>query len=167
MSASAAPQNSFQAALEPAKRFAQDSFRLVKRCTKPDAKEFKKIALATTVGFLVMGFLGFFVKLVHIPSQNNTQHTQRTHNAMRNRARQTMETERNTRKQTRNGDRTGGRVTRHNEWSHLASKSLTSLRRCCALRILCFAFLCCALLQSTTSSLDSKQRALPKPRTSI
>ena len=64
-----APQNSFQAALEPAKRFAQDSFRLVKRCTKPDAKEFKKIALATTVGFLVMGFLGFFVKLVHIPSQ--------------------------------------------------------------------------------------------------
>jgi protein transport protein SEC61 subunit gamma-like protein len=63
------PQNSFQAALDPAKRFAQDSFRLVKRCTKPDAKEFKKIALATTVGFLVMGFLGFFVKLVHIPSQ--------------------------------------------------------------------------------------------------
>lgn len=64
-----APQNSLQAALEPAKRFAQDSMRLVKRCTKPDAKEFKKIALATTVGFLVMGFLGFFVKLVHIPSQ--------------------------------------------------------------------------------------------------
>jgi protein transport protein SEC61 subunit gamma-like protein len=67
-----APQNSFQAALDPAKRFAQDSFRLVKRCTKPDAKEFKKIALATTVGFLVMGFLGFFVKLVHIPSQWRT-----------------------------------------------------------------------------------------------
>jgi protein transport protein SEC61 subunit gamma-like protein len=63
------PQNSFQAAIDPARRFAQDSFRLVKRCTKPDAKEFKKIALATTVGFLVMGFLGFFVKLVHIPSQ--------------------------------------------------------------------------------------------------
>ncbi len=35
----AAPQNSFQAAILPAKRFAQDSFRLVKRCTKPDAKE--------------------------------------------------------------------------------------------------------------------------------
>jgi len=69
-----APQNSFQQAVEPAKRFAQDSYRLVKRCTKPDAKEFKKIALATTVGFLVMGFLGFFVKLVHIPSQTNRQH---------------------------------------------------------------------------------------------
>ncbi len=33
-----APQNSFQAAVDPAKRFAQDSIRLVKRCTKPDAK---------------------------------------------------------------------------------------------------------------------------------
>ena len=31
--------------------------------------EFKKIALATSIGFLVMGFLGFIVKLVHIPSQ--------------------------------------------------------------------------------------------------
>ena len=71
-----APQNSFQQAVEPAKRFAQDSYRLVKRCTKPDAKEFKKIALATTVGFLVMGFLGFFVKLVHIPSQTNRQTAQ-------------------------------------------------------------------------------------------
>lgn len=64
------PTNSFQAAILPAKRFAQDSFRLIKRCTKPDAKEFKKIALATTVGFLVMGFLGFLVKLVHIPINN-------------------------------------------------------------------------------------------------
>jgi len=64
------PQNSFQAAVDPARRFAQDSMRLVKRCTKPDAKEFKKIAVATTVGFLVMGFLGFFVKLVHIPINN-------------------------------------------------------------------------------------------------
>lgn len=72
-----APQNSFQQAVEPAKRFAQDSYRLVKRCTKPDAKEFKKIALATTVGFLVMGFLGFFVKLVHIPSQTHRQHRRR------------------------------------------------------------------------------------------
>lgn len=66
-----APQNSFQAAIYPAKRFAQDSMRLVNRCTKPDAKEFKKIAIATTVGFLVMGFLGFFVKLVHIPSKKD------------------------------------------------------------------------------------------------
>jgi len=64
------PSNSFQAAIAPAKQFGLDSIRLINRCTKPDAKEFKKIALATTVGFLVMGFLGFIVKLVHIPINN-------------------------------------------------------------------------------------------------
>lgn len=32
--------------------------------------EFKKIALATSIGFLVMGFLGFAVKLIHIPINN-------------------------------------------------------------------------------------------------
>ena len=37
---------------------------------KPDAKEFKKIAFATACGFLIMGFIGFFVKLVHIPINN-------------------------------------------------------------------------------------------------
>jgi preprotein translocase subunit Sss1 len=96
-----------------------DSWRLLQKCTKPDAKgmqlqcsamqcnawhgslcsaraleadlcwsaspspvllsppspplpttEFKRIAMATTVGFLVMGFIGFFVKLIHIPINN-------------------------------------------------------------------------------------------------
>ena len=32
--------------------------------------EFKKVVLATGVGFLIMGFIGFFVKLVHIPINN-------------------------------------------------------------------------------------------------
>jgi len=97
--------NQLVAAMEPVRQFALDSYRLVKRCTKPDMKgaafvtvcssyavgndtifpaltlsacflcaffgtEFKKIALATAVGFLVMGFLGFAVKLVHIPINN-------------------------------------------------------------------------------------------------
>merc|ERR1712189_57295 len=57
-------------ALEPAKEFAKDSFRLVKRCTKPDRKEFQKIAMATAIGFSIMGFIGFFVKLIHIPINN-------------------------------------------------------------------------------------------------
>jgi len=65
-----APENALVAALEPIRAFARDSYRLVQRCTKPDAKEFKKIALATSVGFLVMGFLGFAVKLIHIPINN-------------------------------------------------------------------------------------------------
>ena len=55
---------------EPVKKFAKDSIRLVKRCTKPDKKEFQKIAMATAIGFAIMGFIGFFVKLIHIPINN-------------------------------------------------------------------------------------------------
>merc|ERR1712122_278902 len=56
--------------IEPVKQFAKDSIRLVKRCTKPDKKEFQKIAIATAIGFAIMGFIGFFVKLIHIPINN-------------------------------------------------------------------------------------------------
>lgn len=55
---------------EPARLFAKDSIRLVKRCTKPDRREFQKIAIATAIGFCIMGFIGFFVKLIHIPINN-------------------------------------------------------------------------------------------------
>jgi len=58
------------AAAEPLKQFSKDSVRLVKRCTKPDRKEFQKIAIATAIGFGIMGFIGFFVKLIHIPINN-------------------------------------------------------------------------------------------------
>jgi len=58
------------ATITPAQEFISDSIRLVKRCQKPSAKEFKKIAVATGVGFLVMGFVGFFIKLIHIPINN-------------------------------------------------------------------------------------------------
>jgi protein transport protein SEC61 subunit gamma-like protein len=56
--------------IEPLKQFAKDSVHLVKKCTKPDRKEFTAIAKATGVGFFIMGFIGFFVKLVHIPINN-------------------------------------------------------------------------------------------------
>ncbi|XP_076817834.1 protein transport protein Sec61 subunit gamma [Clavelina lepadiformis] len=56
--------------VDPAKQFAKDSVRLVNRCTKPDRKEFQKIAVATAIGFAIMGFIGFFVKLIHIPINN-------------------------------------------------------------------------------------------------
>lgn len=56
--------------VEPAKSFTKDSIRLVKKCTKPDRKEFQKIAMATAIGFSIMGFIGFFVKLIHIPINN-------------------------------------------------------------------------------------------------
>lgn len=56
--------------IEPLKQFARDSMHLVKKCTKPDRKEFMATAKATGIGFLIMGFIGFFVKLVHIPINN-------------------------------------------------------------------------------------------------
>ncbi|KAK6645377.1 hypothetical protein RUM43_001653 [Polyplax serrata] len=61
--------------VEPGKQFAKDSIRLVKRCTKPDRKEFQKIAVATAIGFCIMGFIGFFgiIKLENKASQVNMQ----------------------------------------------------------------------------------------------
>lgn len=56
--------------IEPLYQFSKDSIRLVKRCTKPDRKEYQKIAVATAIGFAIMGFIGFFVKLIHIPINN-------------------------------------------------------------------------------------------------
>ena len=56
--------------IEPLQEFARDSMHLVKKCTKPDRKEFMQIAKATATGFFIMGFIGFFVKLVHIPINN-------------------------------------------------------------------------------------------------
>ena len=32
--------------------------------------EFQRIAMATAIGFAIMGFIGFFVKLIHIPINN-------------------------------------------------------------------------------------------------
>jgi len=54
----------------PLTEFGKDSYRLVKKCTKPDRREFSKIAIATLIGFAIMGFIGFFVKLIHIPINN-------------------------------------------------------------------------------------------------
>ncbi len=53
--------------LEPATEFYKSSKRLVTKCKKPDQKEFQRIALATAAGFLILGLIGFFVKLIHIP----------------------------------------------------------------------------------------------------
>ena len=57
---------------------------LVLKCLLPDgfhyncivgtvcltAIEFQKIVLATAIGFFIMGFIGYFVKLIHIPINN-------------------------------------------------------------------------------------------------
>merc|ERR1712181_71948 len=56
--------------VQGAYEFGNDSRRLIQRCTKPDAKEFKKIAVACAIGFAIMGFIGYTVKLVFIPINN-------------------------------------------------------------------------------------------------
>ncbi|KAK9831727.1 hypothetical protein WJX74_007452 [Apatococcus lobatus] len=56
-----------ESVITPLNEFAKNSARLVKRCTKPDKKEYTKICTRTAVGFIVMGFIGFFVKLIFIP----------------------------------------------------------------------------------------------------
>uniref|UniRef100_A0A452UME0 Uncharacterized protein n=2 Tax=Ursus TaxID=9639 RepID=A0A452UME0_URSMA len=55
---------------EPSQQFVKDSVWLVERCTKPDRKEFQKIAMATAVGFARWDSLAFFVKLIHIAINN-------------------------------------------------------------------------------------------------
>ncbi|CAJ0760288.1 17233_t:CDS:2 [Entrophospora sp. SA101] len=56
--------------VEMPKQFIKEGTQFVNRCTKPDRKEFIKISQAVAMGFFVMGFIGFFVKLVHIPINN-------------------------------------------------------------------------------------------------
>lgn len=56
--------------LEGPSKFVADSLHLLRRCTKPDRKEYVKICQTVFFGFLVMGFLGYFIKLVHIPINN-------------------------------------------------------------------------------------------------
>ncbi|KAI8815196.1 hypothetical protein BJ742DRAFT_848093 [Cladochytrium replicatum] len=59
-----------QELIEGPKQFAKGSLHLLKRCTKPDRKEFVQISWAIGLGFIVMGFIGFFVMLIHIPINN-------------------------------------------------------------------------------------------------
>ncbi|KPA79543.1 putative mitochondrial protein transport protein Sec61 gamma subunit [Leptomonas pyrrhocoris] len=54
----------------PIAAFAKNSRMLVRKCQKPNYNEFTTSAIAALIGFLIMGFLGFFVKLVFIPINN-------------------------------------------------------------------------------------------------
>ncbi len=49
------------------RKFARDSMQILQRCAKPDKREFEKVAQAVAVGMLFIGFIGYFIKLVHIP----------------------------------------------------------------------------------------------------
>ncbi|PSS12457.1 hypothetical protein M430DRAFT_144713 [Amorphotheca resinae ATCC 22711] len=56
--------------MEIPRDFIKDGTQFIHRCTKPDRREFIKISQAVGVGFLVMGAVGYLVKLIHIPVNN-------------------------------------------------------------------------------------------------
>jgi len=50
--------------------FLRDGNQFITRCTKPSQKEFSQISKAVAIGFAAMGFIGYLVKLIHIPINN-------------------------------------------------------------------------------------------------
>jgi len=56
--------------IEIPQQFVREGNQFITRCTKPSQKEFLQICKAVAIGFAVMGFIGYFVKLIHIPINN-------------------------------------------------------------------------------------------------
>lgn len=52
------------------REFMKDGTLFINRCTKPDKREFIKISQAVGIGFIVMGVIGYVVKIIHIPINN-------------------------------------------------------------------------------------------------
>ena len=50
--------------------FVQESIAFLQKCSKPDRKEFIKISSSCALGFLIMGIIGFLLKLLFIPINN-------------------------------------------------------------------------------------------------
>jgi len=50
--------------------FLKEGTAFMQRCTKPDKRELIKISQAVGVGFIIMGAIGYVVKLIHIPVNN-------------------------------------------------------------------------------------------------
>ncbi len=50
--------------------FYSDSKHFFDNCKKPDRAEYMQIMYACFMGFIVMGFIGYAVKLVFIPINN-------------------------------------------------------------------------------------------------
>ncbi|KAJ5070280.1 transport protein sec61 subunit gamma [Anaeramoeba ignava] len=56
--------------IAPLRKFFKQSYQFLVRCTKPDKKEFSKTALATLIGFAIMGTIGFVIKLIFMVINN-------------------------------------------------------------------------------------------------
>ena len=50
--------------------FKNNSVNFFQKCKKPGKQEYMKILYACFMGFIVMGFIGYLVKLVFIPINN-------------------------------------------------------------------------------------------------
>ena len=50
--------------------FYKNSVVFMNKCTRPDRAEYTKILQASIMGVLVMGFIGYMIKLVFIPINN-------------------------------------------------------------------------------------------------
>ncbi|KAK0670472.1 hypothetical protein QBC41DRAFT_317822 [Cercophora samala] len=59
-----------QEILDVPREFLKDGIQFIHKAQKPDQKEFLKISQAVGVGFLIMGAVGYFVKLIHVPLNN-------------------------------------------------------------------------------------------------
>eukprot|EP00389_Voromonas_pontica_P005227 GDKH01007813.1.p2 GENE.GDKH01007813.1~~GDKH01007813.1.p2 ORF type:complete len:70 (-),score=23.43 GDKH01007813.1:128-337(-) len=57
--------------IHPLHCFYRNSKTLLQSCVKPDGKEYYNSLIAIGGGFLVMGFIGYFVKLFFIPINNS------------------------------------------------------------------------------------------------
>ncbi|KAH7633694.1 hypothetical protein SMAC4_12704 [Sordaria macrospora] len=56
-----------QEILDVPREFLKDGIQFINKSQKPDRREFMKISQAVGVGFLIMGAVGYLVKLIHIP----------------------------------------------------------------------------------------------------
>lgn len=47
--------------------FLRDGARFIQKCTKPSQKEYLQLIRAVGFGFIMMGVVGYLIKLIHIP----------------------------------------------------------------------------------------------------
>jgi len=56
-----------QELLEAPSEFAKSGIQFMRRCTKPDKAEYLRLCQAVGVGLVIMGAVGYIVKLIHMP----------------------------------------------------------------------------------------------------
>jgi len=49
------------------REFLKEGTQFMNRCQKPNKKEFIKLCQAVGLGFVVMGAIGYVIRIIHIP----------------------------------------------------------------------------------------------------